>query len=120
MIFKYLILCLFVVKTKCQQSCDCSPSIQVTDATNGKILPHTTVRYTIQGQSQTGDDGILSISSLGQDITVIVEREPYKAVNQTITLGSCDSPVNIPMNPTSPQGSVVLDCLWVMGVQLML
>jgi len=96
------------------QSQRCVTSIRVTDATNSNTLSGATVTYIIaagnEQSAQTGSDGIMALSNLGsQTVSLTVEKQLYDPRHDEISLdGSCGTQVEIPLNPTSTDGRIVM------------
>ena len=100
---------------QCQTNPCCVTSVKATDATTGDALSGATVTYTIGGQDeqsgQTGADGALALGNLEMQtaVSIKVEKQFYDNRNDAITVGdSCGSPIDIPLNPKSIDGRIVL------------
>jgi len=100
---------------QCQTNPCCETSVKATDATTGDALAGATVTYTVTGKdqvvAQTGDDGTLALGSLEMQTPVAVklEKQFYDANNDNIIVGdSCGSPIDMPLNPQSIDGRIVL------------
>ena len=100
---------------QCQTNPCCETRVKATDATTGNALAGATVTYTITGQDQvvgqTGDDGTLALGSLEKETPVAIklEKQFYDPNNDNIIVGdSCGSPIDMPLNPQSIDGRIVL------------
>ena len=87
----------------------------MTDATSGDALDGATVTYTVGNEAektaQTGDDGTLALGSLEMQtgVAVKIQKHFYDDNTENMVVGdSCGSPIDIPLNPQSIDGRIVL------------
>ena len=87
----------------------------MTDATSGNAMSGANITYTVgngtKQTAQTGDGGTFALGSLkvGTRVTIKVQKPFYDDNTERIVVGgSCGSPIDIPLNPRSTDGRIVL------------
>ena len=100
---------------QCPTNPCCATGVKATDATTGDVLAGATVTYTVMGNeekvAQTGEDGTLALGSLEMQTPVAIklEKQFFDSNTDNIIVGdSCGSPIDMPLNPQSIDGRIVL------------
>ena len=99
----------------CETNPCCSTSVKVTDATSGDAIEGAQVTFTIGDEAaqtlDSGSDGTVALGSLEMQtgVAVKIQKQFYDDNNDAIVVGdSCGSPIDMPMNPQSIDGRIVL------------
>merc|ERR1712038_1209536 len=99
----------------CETNPCCSTSVIVTDATSGDAIEGAQVTFTIGDEAaqtlDSGSDGTVALGSLEMQtgVAVKIQKQFYDDNNDAIVVGdSCGSPIDMPMNPQSIDGRIVL------------